>query len=137
MTLAPAREHTKKEIKLMNKETTAEQTAGNNSSKIIYRVHSSDTERKDELNPYVPGEEKRIRGMEWMECFESVNHALTRIHATMAYVNSNIDDISLHYQWDWIADARHMKICYKQKEQDASTLTTRYMTFTIKPQEVK
>ena len=103
----------------------------------IFRVHSSDTERKDELNPYVPGEEKWIRGMAWMDAFDSINTALSRVHATMAYVNSNIDEVERHWQWDWMPDGRHMKICYVQKEQDGDTLTTRYKTFTIKPEEVE
>jgi hypothetical protein len=137
MTLAPAREHPKKEIKLMNKETTAEQTAGTKSSITIFRVRCTVTQRWDDEahGSYTPEEE--IKRFYIDHTFHSVNDALTNIQNR---------HLARTWSWDWVPQGTRTTLCYSRTirkdfvwsgDRKLSTdARTTYCTYTIEPEEI-
>lgn len=118
----------------MNQETTAELTAGI-SSTYVYRVLTSDFKRKDILEPYEEGVMEKKGGMLWFASFDAVNLAIAHIFYNVANMNSEIENISEHWRWNWMPSEKDMEFCFERKIQDGNTLTTKVIKYKIKQQE--
>jgi hypothetical protein len=121
----------------MNKDTTAEQKAGNNSSITIFSIRCTVTERWDDEAHGSYGTEEEIKRYKLKGTFASVNDALTNIHDR---------HLARTWSWEWVPQGNKLQLCYTRTirkdfvwcgDRKLSTdARTTYCTYTIEPEQI-